>query len=135
MKEKRRSLGRLLGSWKKYFQRKNGNAMWVWQCQIETNTKNLGFFGSKQNRIFFETELEQLYKQSEDGQNKYLNAFLISLAISFVGPGSKILSMSWYTSMKPFQNILGLVMTEYLCIWHDYSLEFNVLQMIKCWVV
>ena len=37
-----------------------------------------------------------------------------------MGSVLKLLSMSWYKSMKPFQNNLKLVIKKYMCIWHEY---------------
>ena len=82
-------------------------------------------FSQKQTDIF-ETELQQLPEHSGDGKFKDLkltlksmNAFIISLVIYFMGSRFKILRMSWYKSMKPFQDNLELVMKKYLFSWHD----------------
>ena len=48
-----------------------------------------------------------------------MNAFLLSLVISFMGSRFKILRMSWYKSMKPFQGYFELVINECLYSLHD----------------
>ena len=48
-----------------------------------------------------------------------MNSFIISLVVSSVGSQLKILSMSWYKSIKPFQNNLKLVIKKYLCSGND----------------
>ena len=80
----------------------------------------------KTNHIFFQTEIQNLPKHSEDGQFKYLkhtlnsmNAFLLYLVMSFMGSRFQIMRMSCYTRMKPFHTNLELVMKKYLCSWHD----------------
>ena len=44
-----------------------------------------------------------------------MNAFLLSLVMYFLGSQFKILRMSWYDSMKAFQDNIVLVMNNYLC--------------------
>ena len=80
-------------------------------------------------------EYVQIVKESaipmvNDGQMKYLkqtlssiNAFLLSLMMSYVGSQFKLLRMSWYRSMKLFQTKLNLVINTYLCIWNEYFPE------------
>ena len=59
--------------------------------------------------ISYSYEDEKPPNYSEDGQMKYLqrtlnlmNAFLLSLLMSYVGSRFKLLRMSWYRSMKQF---------------------------------
>ena len=73
----------------------------------------------------YEYDEEKPRKYSEDEQMKYLvktlnsmNDFLMLLVMSYVGKQLKILRMYWYSSMKPFQTNLYLVMNKFLCSWN-----------------
>ena len=54
-----------------------------------------------------------------------MNAFIISLVMSFVGLQLKILRISWYTSMEPFQTNLDLVINKCLYSCHASSPGFD----------
>ena len=61
---------------------------------------------TKTQCIFSIKKLENIFNS--------MNAFLISLVISFLGSQFKILRMSWYKSMKLFWDNLVLVINKYL---------------------
>ena len=61
------------------------------------------------------------YEPSADGKKQFgyqylnsMNPFILSLVISLVGYRFKILRMSWYKFMTPFQDNLQLVLKKYL---------------------
>ena len=88
--------------------------------------KHLRVFWLKKPGYFFKTELQQLPKHSEFCQFKYLNLtlnsinlFLLLLVISFLRSQFKTLRMSWYKIMKPFRDILELVINKYFCSFND----------------
>ena len=76
-------------------------------------------------------------KHSEDGQMKNLvqtlnlmNSFLLLLVMSYMGSRSKILRISWYSSIKLFQTNLKLVIITFSVASMDHSLGLNILLMI-----
>ena len=48
-----------------------------------------------------------------------MNAFLLSLVISFLVSQLKISRISLYKSMKPFRDKLDIIIRKYLCSFHD----------------
>ena len=112
---------------RKLLQKTKGKHNVILTPSNETNTKNSRNSWLKTNQnVFFETALQKLPIHIEDGQFKYLkhnlnsmNEFNLSFMMSFLGSRFKILKMSWYTSMKPFQTNLEIVIKKYLCCWRD----------------
>ena len=49
-----------------------------------------------------------------------IDELLMSLVMSYVGSKFKVLSISWYISMKQFLTNMKLVINKYLCRWHKY---------------
>ena len=87
------------------------------------------------------------HKYSEYGQMKDLvqtlnlmNSFLILLVMSYMGSQLKILRISWYSSMKPFQTNLKLVIKKFFCSWHEsfpgveYSSNYLVLSVMSKYI-
>ena len=75
----------------------------------------------------YEYEDKKPPHHSEAGQIIYLqqnlnsiNAFLMSLVMSYVGSRFKLLTMSWYKNMIPFRTNFKLFIKKILCGVHDY---------------
>ena len=60
-----------------------------------------------------------------------MNAFLVLLVISYVGSQFKILRTPCYSSRKPFQTNLKLVIKKYFCIWNVSSSNDMMLGVIS----
>ena len=91
---------------------------------MEDIQKLKDFLVDNKPKYFNESEVEVLPKPSADVQSNYsdffnsMNVLLLLLVIYFMGPRFKILRVSWYNVMKPFQCNLALVMEKYLCSLH-----------------
>ena len=89
----------------------------------DKNIKKLEGFGiNNTEEYMYQYDEVRPRKYSKDGQMKYLvqtlnfmNLFLLLLVMSYMGSGLKILLISWYSSMKPFQNNLNLVIKKRFC--------------------
>ena len=74
----------------------------------------------------FEYDEVNPHKYSEGDQMKdlvqtlnFINSILMLLVMSYMGSGLKILSISWYSSIKSFQTNLKLVIKKMFCSWHE----------------
>ena len=83
-------------------------------------------FVEKINEGDSESDDESPLRQSEYVQLKYLqhalnsiNAFIMSLVITYMVSHIKLLYMSWYKNIKPFHFKLILVIKKYLCGMYD----------------
>ena len=61
----------------------------------------------------------QLFRKKFDYESfNLMTPFLVSLVVSFVWSRFKLLRMSWYKCMTPFQYQLHSVIMKYLCTFH-----------------
>ena len=106
--------------------------MWIWHCQRLNIQKKYDVLFENIMETHYESKDEKPHCYSESGKIKDLqqilnpiNAFILSLLMSYAVSHFKLLNISWYRSMKPFIANLKLVIKKPLCIWHDYFIVFD----------
>ena len=104
---------------------KKNNLSLKWS-NVKDNKNTEDVLVGKPTEINYSSGDENTPRHSEYIKMKYLqqtlnsmNAFLLSLLMSYVGSWFKLLRISWYRSIKPFQTNLKLVIKKYLCSLHE----------------
>ena len=120
------SQGSLQDCQKKVSQKSTRRIMWVWHCQMLNISKILRVSWLRTLQKFImntrkksHTNTACLTKWNIWKTLNSMNAFCLSLVMSYIGSQFKWLWMSWYKTMKPFQTHLKLVIKKYLFRFHE----------------